>query len=282
MSPFKTLAENDSVLMISSKGLNQGMIMYESRVRFLVKEPYVSHRHAWELFSKKIPKKYLKNLNGTPMKAEDFLSNPYTRAAAKSGYLLGFVDEPVRWIGKPRTPKISLSRHGWGKTTKAAVPEIVKSENPESSRKSEMDGHENAIRHRKDLGVRQKETLILARVGQGKFRTNLKLVEAGCRITGTTDSNYLIASHIKPWSESNDLEKLDGNNGLLLSPQFDYLFDRGFITFETGGNLLVSRAVPSSVVKNWKIPYGKNFGTFNPRQRTYLKYHQQNIFERRI
>jgi putative restriction endonuclease len=48
------------------------------------------------------------------------------------------------------------------------------------------------------------------------------------------------ASHIKPWCESTNEERLNGENGLLLTPSIDHLFDRGFISFEDNGELLIS------------------------------------------
>jgi hypothetical protein len=69
-------------------------------------------------------------------------------------------------------------------------------------------------------------------------------VEVKCRITGVDRVEHLRASHCKPWRDSTDSERLDGENGLLLTPTIDHLFDRGFISFETGGRLnkcLISR-----------------------------------------
>jgi predicted restriction endonuclease len=61
-----------------------------------------------------------------------------------------------------------------------------------------------------------------------------------CRITGVTNPIHLRASHCKPWRDSNNDERLNGENGLLLTPTMDHLFDRGFISFEDSGVLIVS------------------------------------------
>ena len=61
-----------------------------------------------------------------------------------------------------------------------------------------------------------------------------------CPFTMINDERLLRASHIKPWVVSNDKEKLDPKNGLTLSPTYDVLFDRGFISFQDNGNLMVS------------------------------------------
>ncbi|MFE8730531.1 HNH endonuclease, partial [Aeromonas hydrophila] len=82
------------------------------------------------------------------------------------------------------------------------------------------------------LNATEKQQLVKSRRGQGIFRANLEKVELACRVTGVTNTALLIASHIKPWSRcANNAERLDGNNGLLLSPHIDKLFDRGWITF---------------------------------------------------
>jgi putative restriction endonuclease len=84
-------------------------------------------------------------------------------------------------------------------------------------------------------------SVIQARRGQGKFRANVEAVERSCRLTGITNPTLLIASHIKPWRLCDTAqERLDGMNGLLLTPDADLLFDRGFISFENDGEVLVS------------------------------------------
>ena len=90
-------------------------------------------------------------------------------------------------------------------------------------------------------GNLEKVQLVKARRGQGIFRTNVRLIEKSCRLTGVQNKKHLRASHIKPWKDSNDSEKVDGNNGLLLSPHVDHLFDQGYITFQNSGNLVISK-----------------------------------------
>ena len=75
------------------------------------------------------------------------------------------------------------------------------------------------------------QVLVKARRGQGKYREQLLHSCPYCPITMVSDDRMLIASHIKPWVKSNDFEKLDPMNGFMFTPTFDYLFDRGFMTF---------------------------------------------------
>jgi hypothetical protein len=64
----------------------------------------------------------------------------------------------------------------------------------------------------------EKEALILARRGQGLFRRRVAEVESRCRVTGVDRPEHLRASHCKPWRDSSNDERLDGDNGLLLTP----------------------------------------------------------------
>ena len=98
----------------------------------------------------------------------------------------------------------------------------------------------NRILQSKTLPETTRQALIKARVGQGLFRQKLTSFENHCRITGVTYQPHLFASHIKPWRESTNEERLNGENGLLLTPSIDHLFDRGFISFEDNGELMIS------------------------------------------
>lgn len=123
-----------------------------------------------------------------------------------------------------------------------------------------------------------KRLLIDARLGQGMFKNSVCRIEDGCRLTGVTDRAHLRASHIKPWAVSTNQERLDGNNGLLLAPHVDHLFDRGFISFNSKGKLLISPQLPSGVLKAWSLPAKGSFGAFNKAQRKYLEYHRKSVF----
>lgn len=125
----------------------------------------------------------------------------------------------------------------------------------------------------------QKQQLIMARVGQGEFRFNVQKIESKCRVTGLTDKRFLIASHIKPWKDSSNEERLDGHNGLLLSPHIDKLFDKGWISFSNDGRLLFSNDKILPILKIWSIDFHISIGTFTDQQKVYLNYHRVNIFK---
>lgn len=137
---------------------------------------------------------------------------------------------------------------------------------------------EEGIRGRTDIGYTVKQQLVNSRRGQGQFKQNVLQNEKCCRITGITDTRFLIASHIKPWNKCNDEEKLDGCNGFMLSPNVDKLFDRGFITFKNDGNIMVSSKIDTDTIRMLGVDLHKNIGKFNKKQLEYLEYHQKHVF----
>jgi hypothetical protein len=123
----------------------------------------------------------------------------------------------------------------------------------------------------------QKLRLQQARIGQGQYRVEVLKVETSCRLTGVSDPSFLIASHIKPWRSSDDDERLDGHNGLMLSPHVDKLFDKGWISFAQNGDLQVHIGAKNAM-RAWGLPVSKNVGRFSSRQTTYLEWHREHVF----
>jgi len=126
----------------------------------------------------------------------------------------------------------------------------------------------------------EKEQIVKSRIGQGLFRNRVEEIEKKCRITGVEDKRFLIASHIKPWRYSNNEERLDGNNGLLLSPHVDKLFDLGWISFSENGDLIISSNEIRNILHSWAIASDLNVGSFNNQQKSYLSYHRDIILKR--
>lgn len=86
----------------------------------------------------------------------------------------------------------------------------------------------------------QKSVMVNTRIGQGRFREDLISYWQGCAITKYQNHSFLIASHIKPWAKSNNEERLDPYNGLLLLANIDKAFDLGYISFDDRGRILIS------------------------------------------
>ena len=125
----------------------------------------------------------------------------------------------------------------------------------------------------------ERTALVRARRGQGLFRDNVRSVERACRITQVERMEHLIASHIQPWRDSTNEQRLDGENGLLLTPTVDHLFDKGFISFEDAGRLIVSPVADPVSLKRMGIDRDAhaNVGAFSQGQRAYLEFHRENV-----
>lgn len=85
------------------------------------------------------------------------------------------------------------------------------------------------------------ERLVVQRVGQDIFRKALERYwQDACAITGIRDRALLRASHIKPWADSTDNERLDVYNGILLAAHLDAAFDKHLVTISSTGDLVFS------------------------------------------
>jgi hypothetical protein len=118
-----------------------------------------------------------------------------------------------------------------------------------------------------------KKQLIDARLGQGKFRKDLIKRWKFCPITKISINQVLKASHIKPWREATNLERLDENNGILLSASIDSLFDQYLISFDFYGKIMISNAIDKNQLKLIGIDENASI-EFNQQQQNYLNYHR--------
>lgn len=134
-----------------------------------------------------------------------------------------------------------------------------------------------------DLYATTSLQLTQMRSKQSLFKRRLLTIEKQCRITGIADLRFLRASHIRPWAQcSTGNERVDGFNGLLLSPHADFMFDRGWISFEDNGALIRSAHLPEDVINRigLNLKDGRNCGAFVAEQKTYLAYHRNTVFDR--
>ena len=140
----------------------------------------------------------------------------------------------------------------------------------------------NRVRTDTHVPETTRKAIVLARRGQGLFKQNVMEIERSCRITGVTRVEHLRASHCKPWRDATNEERLDGENGLLLTPNVDHLFDRGFIGFEDNGDVLISPVahVDSLARMGLGASQVKNVGLFSEGQRRYLEFHRESVLLR--
>ena len=125
------------------------------------------------------------------------------------------------------------------------------------------------------LTVTQRLQLAKARIGQGLFRKRVIVLDGACRVTGVTDARVLVASHIKPWREADNADRLNGNNGILLSPHVDALFDEELLSFEDDGQMLVHPSLSPDVLYRWSIDPAKRVEPFRDEQRPFLARHRE-------
>lgn len=132
------------------------------------------------------------------------------------------------------------------------------------------------------VGATEAEAVVRQRVGQDLFREMLlDYWDGRCAVTGLAVPELLRASHAKPWAESNDTERLDVYNGLLLAVHLDALFDRGLLSFTDDGTALLSPRLPTEVLAVLGFP-----GGVPPLQRVaeghhpYLEYHRQHVWRK--
>jgi 5-methylcytosine-specific restriction protein A len=117
--------------------------------------------------------------------------------------------------------------------------------------------------------------LVTSRVGQGAYRKRIvHRWEYKCAVTGYNNLNILIASHIVPWMDSNDHERLDVNNGILLSPTYDALFDQHLISFENNGKIILSDTIESQAYQKIGLSGKEKILHFNSLNQNYLDRHR--------
>lgn len=136
------------------------------------------------------------------------------------------------------------------------------------------------IENDRQIPETQKEAIIQSRIGQGEFRKSLiDKYNGRCIITGIDHPNLLVASHIKPWAASSNKERLSVDNGLLLSATYDRLFDRGLITFDRYGKILLSSLIGAENIKRLGLSQGMRFNLqINKSMEEYLSYHRKEVF----
>jgi len=131
-----------------------------------------------------------------------------------------------------------------------------------------------------ELDATTKQQVVDARRGQGAFRIALeKAWGGGCAITRTANSSLLRASHIKPWRDADNRERLDPDNGLLLLATLDAAFDTGFISFDDAGRILISEELAAADATGAGIePSLRLMRTPSSAQKGFLNYHREHVF----
>ena len=126
--------------------------------------------------------------------------------------------------------------------------------------------------------VTERKGLVTSRVGQGAYRKRIiHRWEYKCAVTGFDKLDVLIASHIVPWAESDDRERLDIHNGILLSPTYDALFDRRLVSFENNGRIILSDAIDFNAYSKIGVSGHERIANLSRYNIEYLERHRQSI-----
>lgn len=136
----------------------------------------------------------------------------------------------------------------------------------------------NEIENVNDLVGDDVLALVKQRVNQGDFRRKLLQRFKTCCICGASLKECLIASHIKPWRDCSPEEKTDVNNGLLLCPNHDKLFDLGYISFDDDGKILISEQLDANN-RMWLNALQTMKIKITDKNLFYLAYHREHIFK---
>ncbi len=130
------------------------------------------------------------------------------------------------------------------------------------------------------LPSKEKEAIIKARIGQGRFRNEVIKYWSNCAVTNCDQLDLLIASHIKPWVECSLLEATDPYNGLLLSPSLDSAFDGGYIAFSDDGKIIISQSLSVSNQKALGLDSSLKLRKVSSKHLPYFEFHRKNLFEK--
>ncbi len=122
----------------------------------------------------------------------------------------------------------------------------------------------------------ERSGLVTSRVGQGAYRKRIiHRWEYKCAVTSFNKLEVLIASHIVPWAEATDAEKLDVHNGILLSPTYDALFDKHLLTFDEKGKIVLTDEIEFSAFEKLGISGKEQILGLNDYNLEYLNRHNQ-------
>lgn len=147
-------------------------------------------------------------------------------------------------------------------------------------RELEIDEMEREIENSDNMGETEKYSIIQSRQGQGIFRDRcIQRYTSKCAITELSNIEILEAAHIKPWSECDNQERLDPNNSILLTSTLHKLFDRGYFTFDSDLEIIVSESLDEELTElmDYFIE-NNNIAEKLEGSEEYLRYHYQEVF----
>lgn len=224
----------------------------------------------------------------------------YTRVPSRNGYYIPSDNHLQIWpvirqmhfayINKVATKFSQLredSQHRHMPQVLAYLRQALNQYVPEPIYEDSMLSQSNPIREieeyhstYQDLPETERETIVQSRIGQGKFRAEVINYWNGCAVTNCRRIELLRASHIKPWRNSSNEERLDVYNGLLLIPNLDVAFDNGMVSFAANGKIIISDLLTKDDRLKLGIHPDMRISRIDERHRKYLEYHRKNVFNK--
>lgn len=131
-----------------------------------------------------------------------------------------------------------------------------------------------------NLPPTEREAIVKSRIGQGQFRKDLVEFWKQCSVSGVANLDFLVASHIKPWRASSNFERLHKYNGLLLTPNLDTLFDKGYISFAKNGSIVVSNQIDQDALQKLGVDLNMHLAKIEDEHLGYLAHHREHIFKK--
>jgi hypothetical protein len=129
----------------------------------------------------------------------------------------------------------------------------------------------------------ERKGLVKSRVGQGAYlKSILHRWSYRCAATGFNDTRVLIASHILPWKDAKDKQRLDVDNGILLSPDYDALFDKHLISFESTGKIILESNTSIDSLKSLGITGKEIIRGLTAGNKEYLDQHNKLVTGNRL
>lgn len=192
------------------------------------------------------------------------------KASPEAGRILGFDHDSLLRLGRVAEKDGVVSMEILGSVNVRALP---LASSPAALQEDVADVEKT------EVAATTRAALVDARLGQGRFRRELLRRWGGaCAVTGCAIGAILRASHCKPWRKSNHSERLDSNNGLILSANLDALFDVGLISFQDDGTMIIAKALTHPERAALGIPSGLTRKP-NSKLKGYLQFHREHLFQ---
>ncbi len=239
---------------------------------------------------RRLSSKYTELLSLVARLPNDFLFfNVYRSAITPPRVYINSGDDIYRLIREMGIPNISylsilkLRRLSDGETLYYFRQFIEYSPEVLAEQESSEEEQEETVKNDQSISKTERDSIVRARIGQGEFREKLLLDCPFCPITLVNDERLLIASHIKPWAAPGitNSERIDPKNGLALTPTYDKLFDKGFISFTDDKKMMVSPWLSPMNQKRLGIYDGKPVPhlPLDSKRKAYMVYHRDHIFK---